>query len=363
MGYQERCKLYEQIEKIRGRPLISYVTSSRANDGGGQMGADVIPEFCDQLLRIPTTEKNIDILIVSNGGDPIVSWRIITMLRERFENIGVLVPFAANSAATLLALGADEIIMHPFSNFGPVDPQINVVDENGNRKQFSADYITNYLDFVKNEVGITEQEEIGFAFEHLCEKVSALDIGLAKKSTNLTESLGKKLLSMHMDDKEKAANIASLLTKSFHHHGYSIGPLEAKDLGLPVVKSSEEMLGLIWSVWLDFESEMKCKIPFDPLTEIVTTPEYATMFNLKDSQCITKDSYLSLLSNLPPNGYNFAFELYHAGVESKQLCSEYVSIKQFNIVRTNDLKLNYYLTPINNGYWRKRACHMLQTQY
>jgi ClpP class serine protease len=64
--------------------------------------------------------------VVSNGGDPIVAWRAITLLRERVEQIGVLVPQAAYSAATLLAMGADEIVMHPNGNLGPVDPQILV---------------------------------------------------------------------------------------------------------------------------------------------------------------------------------------------------------------------------------------------
>ncbi|MDO5846234.1 MAG: hypothetical protein Q4Q04_04845, partial [Methanocorpusculum sp.] len=352
-GYQERCDLYHKIEKCRNRPLIAYVTSSRANDGAGQIGADVIPEFCDQLLKIPDTEKNIDLLIVSNGGDPIVSWRIISILRERFEKIGVLVPFAANSAATLLALGADEIIMHPFANFGPVDPQLNVISEGGYHQQFSADYITNYLDFVKNEVGITEQEELGIAFQHLCEKVSALDIGLARKSTNLTESLGKKLLSPHIESTEKAEKIASILTKSFHHHGYTIGRAEAVDLGLPIIPADKELEMLLWDVWKNFETEMKCRIPFDPITEVITTPEYANRWSIDAQNPLTHVSYENILNALPPNGYVFSLELRHAALESTRMNSEYISLKQFTIQKTPDLKLNYILTPISNGYWRE----------
>ena len=63
----------------------------------------------------------MDLLLVSNGGDPVVSWRIISLLRERFKKVGVLLPYQAYSAATLVALGADDIVMHPFSNLGPVE--------------------------------------------------------------------------------------------------------------------------------------------------------------------------------------------------------------------------------------------------
>lgn len=353
MGYQNRCNLYAEIEKIRKRPLLAYVTSSREGHGGGRMGSDVIAEFCAQLTTISDSEKEIDILIVSNGGDPIVPWRIITLLRERFERIGVLVPFAANSAATLLSLGADEIIMHPFANFGPVDPQINIMNGHGLPTQFSADHLLYYLDFVKNEVGFSEQEELGVAFQHLCDKIDAPSIGMARKSAKLTESLGKKLLMTHMEDEEKAEEIASSLNTSFYHHGYTIGRNEAKELGLPIVACPKDLEDLIWHVWIDFEEEMKCRIPFEPLTEILTTKEYTDKYGINTENGITKEMYDIVLPSLANKG-SVNFELLHAAVESRMLCCEFKSVKQFAVIKTPDLKVNYQYTPIHNGYWRRR---------
>lgn len=353
MGYAERRKLYAKIERIRKRPLIAYVTSSRDGDGGGRMAPDVITEFCAQISKIPKTEKSIDLLIVSNGGDPIVPWRIITLLRERFKNIGVLVPFSANSAATLLALGADQIVMHPFANFGPVDPQITGFTDQGVQTQFSADHLTYYLDFVKNEVGLSEQGEMGAAFQHLCDKVSALDIGMARKSTKLTESLGKKLLLTHMKTEDKADNIVTSLNKSFYHHGYTIGRKEAKDLGLPIKSSTKEIEDLLWDVWLDFEGEMKCRIPFDPLIELITTGEYREKLGLDTSNGISKDTYEQLSTALSDGGI-FNFELLHASLESTRLCCGFHSLKQLTITKTPDLKLNYHIGVISNGYWRRK---------
>ena len=353
MGYAERRKLYAKIERIRKRPLIAYVTSSRDGDGGGRMAPDVITEFCAQISKIPKTEKSIDLLIVSNGGDPIVPWRIITLLRECFKNIGVLVPFSANSAATLLALGADQIIMHPFANFGPVDPQITGVTNQGHPTQFSADYLTYYLDFVKNEVGLSEQEEMSMAFQNLCDKVSALDIGMARKSTKLTESLGKKLLLTHMKDEDAADKIVMSLNKSFYHHGYTIGRKEAKELGLPIKTSTKEIEDLIWKVWLDFEEEMKCRFPFEPLIELLTTEEYAEKLCLDTSNGISKEVYEHLSTALPNVG-TFNFELLHASLESTRLCCGFSSLKQLTITRDSDLNLNYHTGVISNGYWRRK---------
>ena len=125
MSYQTRKTLFEQIENSRQRPLISYVTSIRRNLSGNMAG-DSIDQIIAQIQKIPEDKKEIDFLIISNGGDPITALRIISILRERFNKISVLLPYVAYSAATILSLGADEIIMHPYSNLGPVDPQLTI---------------------------------------------------------------------------------------------------------------------------------------------------------------------------------------------------------------------------------------------
>ena len=125
MAIADRLPLYETLEKLRARPLVVYVTSTREGISG-QMASDVIPELLDQLTDLPRDTPSVDLLIVSEGGDAKVAWRAMSLLRERCQKVAVLVPQVAFSAATLLALGADEIVMHPNANLGPVDPQIHV---------------------------------------------------------------------------------------------------------------------------------------------------------------------------------------------------------------------------------------------
>jgi ClpP class serine protease len=43
----------------------------------------------------------------------------MSLLREKVKDVAILIPQAAFSAATLMALGADEIVMHPCGNLGP----------------------------------------------------------------------------------------------------------------------------------------------------------------------------------------------------------------------------------------------------
>ena len=269
MAYDSRVELYQRIETVRGHPLITYVTSLRQN-GGGQMASDVIPEFARQILAIPAQEEHVDILMVSTGGDPIAAWRIVSMLRERFKTVSMLLPYTAYSAATLLALGADKIVMHPFSHLGPVDPQIVTNHQREGQRpdagHFGSEDLVHYLGFVREDVGITDQAELQKAFELLCKDVGSLRIGVAKRSAQLSLSLGERLLCLHMQDHNEARTIAESLTKSFYHHGYTVGRTEAKQIGLPVEEPEEDIEKLLWQVWQDLEDEMECNNPFSPNT-------------------------------------------------------------------------------------------------
>ncbi len=79
--------------------------------------------MCDHLLRLPARPiEKLDIFLVSNGGSGTVPWRLVSLFREFSRSFSVLIPYRAYSAASLLALGADEIVMHPFGELGPIDP-------------------------------------------------------------------------------------------------------------------------------------------------------------------------------------------------------------------------------------------------
>jgi hypothetical protein len=189
MTYEDRVRLYNKIEEVRGRPLITYITSSRVN-AAGIMAADVIPEFCKQITKIPHEKTEVDLLLVSNGGDPVVSWRIISLLRERFKKVGVLLPYQAYSAATLVALGADDIVMHPFSNLGPSIRNFQAretyrenpgVQEND---KFGARRAVTFASICMQYAGISDQEQKERRSNWYAKEVGAIPVGLAKRSSN-----------------------------------------------------------------------------------------------------------------------------------------------------------------------------------
>lgn len=359
VDFNARQELYRQIEAVRGRPLICYVTSLRSN-ASGQMAQDVIPEIARQIAAINGHHDAVDILIISNGGDPTVAWRVMSMLRERFEQVGVLIPFTAFSAATLLALGANDIVMHPFANLGPVDPQLTTMrPDNSGQQRFSSEDLTHFLHFVREDVGITDQRELMRAFEMLCRDVGALPVGAAKRSTQLSLSLGEKLLTLHMHDRNEARAIAESLNRSFYHHGYPVGRSEAREIGLPVNGEAAELEALMWQTWLAFEQAMSCTDPFIPLSVVLDDETVAALLepvpqvqlpqNLPPA--VANQAYGQIMQqmqvvNVPPVDY----PLLLAAVESARCRSEYVSQLKLNAVRRPDLNITVNVSVVSEGW-------------
>ncbi len=362
MNYETRKPLYAKIAENRERPLIAYVTSYRQN-GGGNIASDIIPEMIKLINKIPSDKENIDLLIMSYGGDPTVSYRIVNILRERFKKFGVLLPFAAYSAATLISLGADEIYMHPFSNLGPVDPQLAYKKNNGNDTiNFGSEDLRNFIDFVRKDVGVTDQKQMQRSFELVCKEVGAIPIGIAKRSAQLALSMGEKLLSLHMSDSNKAKTIAETLNKSFYHHGYPLGRTEAKKIGLPIVNPKADLEALLWQIFESFESEMKFNEPFDPLKIVLNDSTRAALLSPAQQIQIPANLPPDLLQNvyqqilqqiqvvqIPPIDY----EIYNASLESEACRSEFKTVGKIFANKLSDNNIAVNVVQTSSG-WRFR---------
>lgn len=249
MSIRERLTLYRKLEQKRGRPLIVYVTSTREGSFGG-ISADVVPEIQDQLQALPKKTKALDLLLVSSGGDPTVAWRVVSLIRERVEKFSVLVPQAAFSAATLIVLGADEVVMHPNGNLGPTDPQITKAGKQPSETvRFGSEDLSAFLKFAKETVGLKEQPLIAQVFQRFCDEVGAVGVGVAARGALLSLALGEKLLQLHMKGDGKAKAIAEKLTKDFFHHGYPVNRSEATEIGLNVAKKDPDVEDLMWQIW------------------------------------------------------------------------------------------------------------------
>ncbi len=285
MSLESRIAVYREIERYRERPLIVYVTSSRPN-AIGTMGSDVVPEILDQLEAIPSDIDRVDLLVVSQGGDPTVAWRVMSLLRERFEHIGVLVPQSAFSAATMLCLGADEIVMHPHGNLGPIDPQVTVRrkgKEGTEITEFRYGYeeVLSFLQFLRERASISDQSQVAAILTKLFDEIGTSSVGVAIRGSMLSLSLGENLLRMHMTSEaegNRAQDISEALNKKFLHHGYAVGRDEARKIGLKVRESDPVLESLMWKGWSLVERDLLMRVPFNAMGELANYPPAAPLF-------------------------------------------------------------------------------------
>lgn len=244
MGKAERLSFIDKIEKERGTRLISYVTSTRP-DMEVPMAMDSIRKIYEHLQLIGGSKKKVDIdlFLHSNGGDGTVPWRLVTLIREYARKFSVLVPYRAFSAATLTALGADNVVMHPMGMLGPTDPTVanpfNPRDPKGRQLGISVEDVTAYIALIKDDAGIQHEDELVQAFNKLAEQVHPLALGNVKRSLSQSRMMAKKLLALHMNmskEEHKINEIVDNLTSKLFYHGHPINRQESrKQVGLHTV--------------------------------------------------------------------------------------------------------------------------------
>jgi hypothetical protein len=138
----------------------------------------------------------------------------------------------ALSAGTLIALGADEIIMSPHAFLSPVDPA-RVAEVDGKKQELSIEDVRGYLDFVTERVGIRDQESLVEALKELTREVKATVLGNIHRTNALIERLSTSLLQLHLrslDDANKVSQVVDFLTHSLYTHQHLIQFSEARDL-------------------------------------------------------------------------------------------------------------------------------------
>jgi len=127
----------EIIKKIEaGNPkLISYIAGIRA-----LISRDDIVGFMEVLHNIPK-RIDLDLMLNTPGGDIDSAEKLISILHSWVgddHKLRIIVPDYAKSAGTLMALGANKIVMSDSSELGPIDPQVVLNDGKGNQIQHSV---------------------------------------------------------------------------------------------------------------------------------------------------------------------------------------------------------------------------------
>lgn len=268
-----RKEFIVELEKLRGSRVICYFTGDRPGQET-QIGDDVLPWISNHLSKIGCVDQ-LDILLNSRGGNTLTGFALANGLREFAKHVTVLVPFRAQSCATLIALGADEIIMGPFGQLSPIDPSIHTPHgptiEREGTLQFipvSVEDVANYIQLARKEVGLATEEQMAEVLAHLCQRVSPLALGAVYRAREQIGMLASKLLSLHIKDEDRIKRIVKQLTRELLSHDYIINRREAREIGLPVLDAEQRTSEIMWAIYEDIAAELNLGQPWNAEKEL-----------------------------------------------------------------------------------------------
>jgi hypothetical protein len=242
-----RTECYNEIERLRKRPLLVYASRFLNAPNGAQVSIDLsdIDGFTDLVSSFQDSDS-VDVLIHSPGGQPDATERIVNILRTNFSEVHFIIPHSAYSAATMLALSGNSITIHPSATLGPIDPQLNGIPARSIKRGFEK-----VRDILKQE-----GPEALPAYIPLIEKYSLDLLEICDDTEKLSKELVSEWLCEYMFKGQRNSEDVKETVEYFSdydRHLLHSRPLifkKIKDLGLNISLAEGELQELIWEAYL-----------------------------------------------------------------------------------------------------------------
>lgn len=194
-------------------------------------GSDVVAMY--GLLRRLGPVARAALFIKSGGGSGEASLRMVNLLRRYVMDLTVLVPLECASAATMLALGANRILMGPLGHLSAVDTSLthdlSPLDRDNDRVRVSQDELARVVRLWQAERSGNEGNPYTELFDH----VHPLVIGAVDRASALSTRICAEILATHLTDETRIADISDTLNAGYPSHSYPITLREAGRIGLP----------------------------------------------------------------------------------------------------------------------------------
>lgn len=208
-----------------------------------------------EVVKAADTAKDLDIILHSPGGSPEAAEQIVTYLRQKFGHIRVIVPLMAMSAATMIACGADKLVLARHSTLGPTDPQMPI---RTNTNQFV--YVPAHAlkkDFDDAQDAAIANQGAAAVWSPIIGQYPPGILTQCNNALQLTKELVENWLQSYMfkgdaDAKKKAASIADFFAQADHYtHGRPLmrDLLKSQNLVIDDLEDDNIFQDLVMSVY------------------------------------------------------------------------------------------------------------------
>ena len=240
--FKKTQTVIQQIQKRLDEPFVTYWNGPN----GSICDNDVTGLY--SILRTVGKTNRLSIFIKSDGGSGQASLRMVNLLRQFVTTLTALIPMECESAATMLALGADRILMGPLAHLSAVDTSLthdlSPIDRDNDRVSVSQDELHRVIRLWQKQAGGQSANPYASLFAY----VHPLVIGAVDRSSALSTKLCLEILAYHMKDSKRAIAVSNTLNSGYPSHSYPITLREARKIGLHAGSLDEEINKLLFEL-------------------------------------------------------------------------------------------------------------------
>lgn len=203
-------------------------------------------------------EQPVALVIDSPGGSAKAAYQLATMMRRHCRGFVAVIPRYAKSAATLLALGADEIFLGRDAELGPLDAQLldreredwaSALDEVQALERLNVAALEQFdqaMMMLLERTGKKLDSLLPHALKYttdmmrpLLERIDTVHYIRQSRVLKVAEEYAERLLIPKYGD-ERSSRIASRFVNNYPEHGFIIDRDEAGQM-LDLAKMSDEV--------------------------------------------------------------------------------------------------------------------------
>ena len=234
------------LQQSLNMPLWLLVQNGQDHDS---VDDEALRSFWNSKGEFTTGEK-VALIVDSPGGFAKCAYQIARFLKKRCGGFVAVVPESAKSAATLLVLGADQIILGQYAELGPLDVQLydreredygsalNEVQALDRLHAFALQAIDSAMLLTSRRAGMTIkaalpgwQSFVAEMMRPLIEKIDTVHYTQSSRQLKVAEEYAIRLLRPKYGQ-QIASKIARSLVHQYPEHAFFIDAEEAASIQL-----------------------------------------------------------------------------------------------------------------------------------
>jgi hypothetical protein len=237
-----------------GMPVWMLVQGDNERGPWSAMTSQTADALRIDLFKHP--EPRVAVLVHSPGGSASCAYQLGTAFARCRDGFVCVVPRYAKSAATLMALGAEHILLGRLGELGPLDAQIMYSDRDESisaldeiqslerLQKFALDTfdVTMQFLFAKTRKKVDAILPVATQFAHglvhpLFSRIDTVRYTQLSRMLKVAEEYAVRLMQPRLG-RDKAVKIANRLTLEYPEHAFTIDYNELRTIGLDVEEAT-----------------------------------------------------------------------------------------------------------------------------